>query len=768
MNLKSMAQSVLCTFLLTATVAYASVLGTVDNAWTTDMGAYTYFHHTSFTSSSVGKQTESYIEYTPNDQAKPIVVNGNSVWGTRTINGAVSYMEDNGIRPMAGINADYFSFTTGIPMGNVIIDGEIVSLENLGQDAVAVRRDGSSFIDWFDVKTTLSNGERSVGVDCINKWYQNGFNTIFMLNDKFSSRTHTNGENLFVICTPVSGALKIGENYTLRVDDKFVYSGDVSIPDGKVVFVIGTGGIEECYTLLNDAKIGDNLYVTNNAYDNDNEKWKDVVSLASSVGGRIIKDGVVQEVTDNTAAPRTAVGVKADGGMILYTLDGRQKGYSYGAQIKTVAKRLEELGCIDAINFDGGGSTSVGAVFPGSSDFMVMNKPSDGRLRQVANFMFIRDDRKRSDIPWIINVSEKQNSAYLSGFEEEFIVNSVYDTANFKIENPSIVYDITNNGTSSYVHDENKYSLQGSGTTTVSIKSGDVKYERELSVYETPDRITVFNSADWHEVKSIYTEANEELTLDLAAAAYVGDTELNEYDTLFSWSVEGNIGTINENGLFTLSDTHNETGKIIVTKGNCYVEIPVTIADYPSYNPFSDTNGHWAQDILNKMYANGIIKGINDSGRMNFYPDNDMTRNEFATIVCNYLGADTSKYADTKLTFTDADEIAPWAINIVKTAVSMEIMNGKSNDNGKTFFFAGEDKITRAEAMTILGRTLNNLKTADVTFADKDEIPSWAADYVSGLVKMGVVNGYEDNTIKPNNNVKRSEAVTMLYKLENK
>ena len=459
MNLKSITLNIFGTFLLTATVAYASVLGTVDNAWTTDMGAYTYFHHTSFTSSSVGKQTESYIEYTPNEQAKPIVVNGSSVWGTRTINGAVSYMEDNGIRPMAGINADYFSFTTGIPMGNVIIDGEIVSLENLGQDAVAVRRDGTSFIDWFDVKTTLSNGERSVGVDCINKWYQNGFNTIFMLNDKFSSRTHTNGENLFVICTPVSGGLKIGENYTLRVDDKFVYSGDVSIPDGKVVFVIGTGGIEECYTLLNDAKIGDNLYVTNNAYDNDNEKWKDVVSLASSVGGRIIKDGVVQEVTDNAAAPRTAVGVKADGSVILYTLDGRQKGYSYGAQIKTVAKRLEELGCIDAINFDGGGSTSVGAVFPGRSDFMVMNKPSDGSLRQVANFMFIRDDRERSGIPWIINVSEKQSSAYLSGFEEEFIVNSVYDTANFKIENPSIVYDIINNGTSSYVHDENKYSL---------------------------------------------------------------------------------------------------------------------------------------------------------------------------------------------------------------------------------------------------------------------------------------------------------------------
>ncbi len=746
--------------------AYASVLGTVSDSWTTDMGAYTYFHHTSFMSESVGKQTETYIEYTPNDMAKPVVVNGSSVWGTRTINGAVSYMEDNGMRPMAGINADYFSFTTGIPMGNVIIGGEIVSAENLGQDAVAIRSDGTAFIDWFDVKTTLSNGQRSVGVDCINKWYQNGFTTIFMLNDKFAKNTHTNGENLFVICTPVSGELKIGSNYTLRVDDKFVYGGDVTIPEGKVVFVIGTGGIEECYTLLNEANIGDELYITNNVSDNDNQKWADVEYLASSVGGRIISNGEVRDINDGAAAPRSAVGVKNDGSLILYTIDGRQKGYSYGAKITTVAKRLEELGCVDAINFDGGGSTSVGAVFPGSSDFMLMNRPSDGSPRSVANFVFIRDDRERTDIPRIINVSARSNTAYLSGFEERFAVESVYDTSNYRIENPETVYDIVNNGTSSYIYDGNNYCLRGEGKTVVSIRSGDAKYERELSVYETPERIKVFNSADWKEITSVYTEADGELSVDLAAAAYVGDAELNQYDTLFEWSTEGNIGTINSDGYFTLAQTHNETGKIIVSKGNCRLEIPVTIADYPSYNPFYDTVGHWAEEILNKMYERGIIKGINDGGRMNFYPDNPMTRNEFAAVVCNYRGVDTSQYRDTELDFTDVSDIPPWAQNTVKAAVGMGIMNGKSNDNGKTFFFDGDGSVTRAEAMTVLGRMLDYTETADISFTDGNDIPVWARPYIMGLVKRGAVNGYEDNTIQPNGKVKRSEAVTMLYKLQ--
>ena len=55
--------------------AYAGILGDVSNQWETDMGSYTKFHKTTFLSDSVGKQTESYIEYTPNSDAKPVVVN---------------------------------------------------------------------------------------------------------------------------------------------------------------------------------------------------------------------------------------------------------------------------------------------------------------------------------------------------------------------------------------------------------------------------------------------------------------------------------------------------------------------------------------------------------------------------------------------------------------------------------------------------------------------------------------------------------------------
>lgn len=750
---------------LCSSTAYASVLGDEQGGWATDMGASTFFHRNTFNSSSAGNQTETYVEYSPNEGAKPVVVNGWSVWGTRNLTNAASYMSDRGLRTIAGMNADYFSFKTGIPMGNAIIDGEIVSSENAGQDAVAFRKDGSAFVDWIEIKTTVSKNGTSADVDCINKWYQSGYDPIFMLTDKFGKTTHTSCECLFVVCTPTGGRLHIGEDATYQVNDTFVYEGDVTIPEGKVVFLIGTGGIPASYSFMQSLRTGDTITVTNTAADGNNEKWSDVEQLISSVGGRILMNGEVRDVTDNQAAPRTAVGVRDDGSSVFYTLDGRQKGYSYGAQIRTVAERLKELGCTNAINLDGGGSTSIGAVFPGSSDFQLMNSPSDGALRSVANFLFIRDDRERTNTPWIINVADdSKNPNYLAGMTKKITVDSVYDTGNYRIENPEIKYAVQNSRDTNCTVDENGVvSFAGTGAVTVSIICGNAAIAKDYNVFETPEYMKIYNSADWKEVEAIYTEANEELQLNLAAAAFVGSSELNEYDGLFEWSVEGDVGTINSDGIFNLADTVNQKGKIIVRAGECVKEIPVEIADYPRINPFADIRGHWAENAIITMSEQGIIKGIEDYDAMRFYPDNNMTRAQFASMMCNYLGLDLTKYNYENTGFADYYEIPQWAVSCVNAMSDKKIMNGRSNDDG-TVSFAPNDNITRAEVMTILRAIMDKTADYELNFADNYDIPEWAADSVKLLTSMGIVSGYEDNTIRPNNNVTRAEAAVMLNK----
>ncbi len=69
--------------------------------------------------------------------------------------------------------------------------------------------------------------------------------------------------------------------------------------------------------------------------------------------------------------PRTAVGVRADGRILLVTVDGRQPERSVGMTIAELATLLRELGAVEAINMDGGGSTTM--VVGGR----VVNSPSD-------------------------------------------------------------------------------------------------------------------------------------------------------------------------------------------------------------------------------------------------------------------------------------------------------------------------------------------------------------------------------------------------------
>jgi exopolysaccharide biosynthesis protein len=69
--------------------------------------------------------------------------------------------------------------------------------------------------------------------------------------------------------------------------------------------------------------------------------------------------------------PRTAVGVRADGCLVLAAVDGRQPGLSVGMTIAELAGLMAELGCVEALNLDGGGSTTM--VVKGK----VVNSPSD-------------------------------------------------------------------------------------------------------------------------------------------------------------------------------------------------------------------------------------------------------------------------------------------------------------------------------------------------------------------------------------------------------
>ena len=751
---------------ITATGASAAVLGTPNGGWQTDLGGGAVYSNNVFSSDSVGNQTENYVEYKPNAEAVPIVVNGASIYGSRTISSAAEYMRKNGLRPLVGINGDFFSTKTGIPMGYTIIDGKIFSKESGIQDAVGFRKDGTAFIDKIGIDAALAHNGNEIDIQYVNKWPQKGFSCVYMLDGNFSDTTKTDFYALYVICSAVSGDLSLNSSMQLKVDEVYTHNGAIKIPDGKYVFVMDPSGDEAFYSLLSGLESGDTVTFTNSVYANTRHNWNEAEYAISSIGGRLLDNGVAGSDFMPGVAPRTAVGIKGNGNLIFYTIDGRQKGYSYGITTDALAKRMQELGCVDAINLDGGGSTAIGGIFPGSDSFVVSNRPSDKSERKCANYLFLQDLRQKTGIVGYVNWIESDNYNHMAGTSYQIQAKSVFDTNNYKMDSlTGITYTAENEGQAQATVDSNGYvTFKGTGKVKVHISGDAYNKTFVFETYETPQEIRIINESTGEAVEELTVEQGSMINYSLEAAAYVNGVRLQAYPSLFLWESVSDIAVVDEDGTVSIKDNGKDAGTIKVSIGGVVKEIPITVTRKPA---FSDTSSHWASEAIDQMAKDGIINGFYENGVNLFKPDNDITRIQYASIVAKSLGVNPSEYTDVKLDFTDADKIQTWALDYVKAMVSLGYMNGRSEDDGKTVYFAPDAPITRAEAFAVMGRTIQSSKTHPLTFADSELIPNWSKEEISKLCAMGVLNGFEDNTIRPHKNISRAEAAVLVKKVMN-
>lgn len=104
--------------------------------------------------------------------------------------------------------------------------------------------------------------------------------------------------------------------------------------------------------------------------------------------GETIMYGGAYTGNDTNRHPRTMVGMKADGTIIMTVVDGRQPNTNmYGATSSEMAAILKHYGCIDGYNLDGGGSSTM--IILDEGEFRVMNSPSDGQERSDSNCLLI-------------------------------------------------------------------------------------------------------------------------------------------------------------------------------------------------------------------------------------------------------------------------------------------------------------------------------------------------------------------------------------------
>ncbi len=157
---------------------------------------------------------------------------------------------------------------------------------------------------------------------------------------------------------------------------------------------------------------------------------------------------------------------------------------------------------------------------------------------------------------------------------------------------------------------------------------------------------------------------------------------------------------------------------------------------------FSDTKDHWANEFISNLVQDNIISGYPDG---NFYPNNQIKVSEITKLIINSLGE----------TIENSD-LGEWYIPYVNKAKELGIIiEGEFNTYDRN--------ITRAEMCRMVVRALNEVASyGNTTFADDDEIPAEFKCYIKKAVELNIINGYPDNTFKPDNTVTRAEASKII------
>lgn len=215
------------------------------------------------------------------------------------------------------------------------------------------------------------------------------------------------------------------------------------------------------------------------------------------------------------------------------------------------------------------------------------------------------------------------------------------------------------------------------------------------------------------------------------------------------------------------------------------VEIETPEAEEPivAAGEFQDTKGHWAENLIYKMYRNNMITGVSDTM---FEPDRPITRAEFLTLTLRWLkyekDMEWSRHASSWGTPTFQAKIKAQQAVFDKAVASagtenwyQEILTGAQFADliDGALLSADYDlkaDITREEMASMLMRAYRYLTFETIygngkDFADKAQIADWAQDDVRSLSAIGYLEGDETGNFRPKATATRAEAAALIQRV---
>ncbi len=293
--------------------------------------------------------------------------------------------EEVAIASSAGLAVLDKSFYTGIRLQSVVKETTL-SDGIYYQELSYVNRDNNP-VKAFAVEVTAGKGSFYMGLP-------NDSNSLTMNGDVYVKAT---------VLEEVTAAANNGKNVVAGINaDFFVSDGDMG-PRGLCIkdgVLLRKKENRPFFAVLKD---GTTAICLANEYAS---KYEGKGLIQNAFGGRgmllyggeiYLKDTLLTASFGVTRNPRTAIGIRPDGSVVMLVVDGRNEtaNGSYGATLIDLALMLQQMGCTYAMNFDGGGSSTM--VTKSASGYAINNTPSGGSARAIANSLLVIPTKQNGD-----------------------------------------------------------------------------------------------------------------------------------------------------------------------------------------------------------------------------------------------------------------------------------------------------------------------------------------------------------------------------------
>lgn len=462
----------------------------------------------------------------------------------------------NESKAIAGVNGDFFNYSPlPHPIGGFIEDGEVISSPGeKGNEKPVFYLDyaNNPNIDFIDRTIRLHSLDSGKSI------------TIYYIN-KVSTKYHA-----AAVLTDKWGAYSIGNKYNKdsvemvvennRIKEIRIGKGPVKIPKGG--FVVTTFG-EGKKNIVDNFKVGDKVDLKINASPN-------IENIKFAIGGGsiILKNGNPTNTHINIAGnqPRTGIGISQDGKeLIIATIDGRNNGY-VGVSQELFGLILKDLGAYNAINLDGGGSTTMAVKSADDQEAKVVNNPSGGFERRVPNGVGVFSNAPQGELTHIRIVAHDKNM--FVNTSKKFTIRGYDQYYNpVEVNEEDVVFSVE--GVEGEFN-QNIFKAKSEGKATITANYHGIEASTEVKVLGPVKSIIVpidrfnLNPRDKKELGSYYGINNKGYKAEI-------------YPEDLDFSVSNNLGYVENNTFY--SNGEIGSGVITVSHGEAKNHILVSVGN---------------------------------------------------------------------------------------------------------------------------------------------------------------------------------------------